>query len=104
MMSDNKNFMNAEDFREKAKKGGWKETPGAWETSQEAEDALMLLDPKAWRAVGKIERWKKMVDSDLFFSPAKKERVIVDGYKHRMHEMIDALDDGKTPEEFLKTL
>lgn len=53
----------------------------------------ILLRPDAWRAVGKVEGWGKGSLDEWS-----------KGYKYRMHSMIDALCEGKTINQFLKTL
>ena len=58
----------------------------------------ILLDPKAWEAVGKVEFWGDTVEAKS--GQAYKTR----DYKEKMHRMIDALVEGKTIEEFIKTL
>ncbi len=93
--------MTIPDFIEKAIAGGWK-----WHGSKVSlirrtmrfqhdgyteaiNEAAIFLDPKAWKAVGKVEKWKSAP-----YNPAEI----------RMSKMIDALWDGKTIEEYLKTL
>lgn len=57
-------------------------------------DAEILLDPLAWQAVGKVEGWHRG-SLDEAFHPT---------WKQNMHRMIDALAEGKTIEDYLKTL
>lgn len=51
----------------------------------------ILLDPRSWQAVGKVEGWERKHQG--YWEP-----------KIEMHRMIDALAEGKTIEEFLETL
>ena len=88
----------------------------------------LLLDTKAWQAVGKVEGWGKeptddegnclQCGTDKDIQPSKESgcnhvhypefcEVCCDkvaSYSDRMHYMIDALAEGKSIEEFLKTL
>jgi len=59
----------------------------------------MLLDPLAWKAVVKVEGWAihEEYDSDGNCKPGTE-------HIQRMHRMIDALAEGKTIEDYLKTL
>jgi hypothetical protein len=54
---------------------------------------VILLDPLAWQAVGKVEEW------DEHYLPEDWGQ-----YQHKMHDMIDALTEGKTVEQYLETL
>ena len=56
---------------------------------------VIFLDPKAWEAVGKVEGWREGDIEDDENPP---------DYVLQMHQMIDALCEGKTVEEFIKTL
>lgn len=47
----------------------------------------ILLDPEAWKAVGKVDVWFEQYD-----------------WSWHMHRMIDALAEGKTIEQYLLTL
>lgn len=58
------------------------------------ELSQILLDPLAFKAVGKVEGWPK----DQF------EYQIREGWNGKMHRMIDALAEGKTIEQYLETL
>ena len=71
-----------------------------------------ILDPKAWEAVGSVEGWEQwrcqcgfyydmqgmIICPDCNKSGAKKS------WKQNMQEMIDALIEGKSIEEYLETL
>jgi len=56
-----------------------------------------LLDPLAWQAVGKVEGW----NFDRISSKFPNRRPF---WHIRMLDMIDALAEGKTLEEFIETL
>lgn len=56
----------------------------------------ILLDPLAWKAVGKVEGWRIKGEWETNFG--------VDGWLENMHRMIDALAEGKSIEDYLKTL
>jgi len=96
--------MTPNQFIEKAIEGGWDEKRAkvtkfdmrdGYEgiaTSMQSTDR-MFLDPKAWKAVGKVEAWKSDIDDRLFVE-----------WHSKMHGMIDALIEGKTIEDYLKTL
>jgi len=77
----------------------------------------ILLDPLAWQAVGKVERWEKEFlystgewvrtyssnpeDLDELMNFVEKD---ITEWKYHMHRMVDALCEGKTIDEFLKIL
>lgn len=69
---------------------------------------VILLDPLAWQAVGKVEGW----DTDKCFLCKRKlgrdNECIEHGWNHywrdAIHRMIDALAEGKKVEQFLETL
>lgn len=88
--------MTKDDFIQKAREGGWQE-PNHDDFWPE-----MLLDPKVWQAVGKTEKWGQVLHDGEVWLCGK------DQYLHtwvaNMHRMIDALCEGKTIEDFLKTL
>jgi hypothetical protein len=50
----------------------------------------VLLDPKAWQAVAKVERWY-----DGYYGPE---------WLHYMHKMIDALAEGQTLESYVQSV
>lgn len=66
----------------------------------------ILLDPKAWQAVGKVEKWHfgKSEDGADSVSVRVFAGVVYPIWKWNMHRMIDALAEGKSIEEFLATL
>jgi hypothetical protein len=57
----------------------------------------MVLDPKAWEAVGKVKDWQNLRTGSSLIQPYRH-------YKDIMHEMIDALNAGRTIEEYIATL
>ena len=59
----------------------------------------IILDPEAWKAVGKVEGWKEKVEELHGAFPRVAEE-----WRWNMHRMIDALVEGKRVEEFLATL
>jgi len=74
----------------------------------------IFLKPKAWQAVGKVERWCEHDGSyHGFVGDGQNSRRLCkkNGGKGtpicsrtRMHAMIDALAEGSSLEEFIKTL
>lgn len=73
----------------------------------EESKECVLLDPSAWQAVGKVEGWKKngfdlegMARGGV---PTTKYHNVPE-WKMNMRRMIDALAEGKTIEQYLKTL
>jgi hypothetical protein len=84
--------MNQKEFIEKAIEGGYK---GKTNIGYDCWFNDIILDPKAWEAVGKVEGWKGEIELDEY------------EYGHwteRMHEMIDHLIEGGTIDSYLKTL
>lgn len=69
----------------------------------------ILLDPNAWRAVGKVRGW---VDELRECGCCKKvpeycrccDFEMFDQWRLNMHRMIDALAEGKSADEYLATL
>lgn len=62
--------------------------------SIEVLEAEILLDPKSWEAVGKIEDWNFCGKTTFSKSPAE----------HYAHDLITHLFEGGTVETYLKTL
>jgi len=50
----------------------------------------VLLNPKVWQAVGKVEKWY-----DGHYGPE---------WLHHMHKMIDALAEGQTLEAYIQSV
>ncbi len=112
---------------EKALKGGWLPTDdddvGEWRVSGDdfhynvkktSNGSIydsrsiyeILLDPKAWEAVGKVEGWSErtaIVDKVTIHVAGKKEELPLT-WQYHMLSMIHALFDGKSIKEYLKTL
>lgn len=124
--------MTIKEFIEKAIEGGWFPVGKGFNTSYSwhAEDdyhtwvfdfdvddverarmdrAEILLDPKAWQAVGKVEGWEVYVDKfgSLNAGEESKRDILSKmqrSWHYKMHQMIDALAEGKSLEESIKTL
>ena len=62
--------------------------------------SLILLDPEAWKAVGKVKGW--YIES--LEGPIGERVLRDDEWFQKMHAMIDALCKGKTLEEYIATL
>ena len=60
------------------------------EHSAERSEVYVLLDPKAWQAVGKVEKWY-----EGYYGPE---------WLHHMHKMIDALAKGHTLEAYIQSV
>lgn len=112
--------MTIKKFIEKAIEGGWKPHKGADYTkcrlvkayrqidyyaekdgsSSRIDVRHMLLSPRAWQSVGKMEGWKESYEYTYGRCSGWKKAE----WKTKMHAMIDALAEGKTIEQFLETL
>ncbi len=65
----------------------------------------LVLIPKAWQAVGKVRGWKKSrvpMNTDDIYSEIGWHDIPT--WLYNMHRMIDALAEGRSIEDFLKTL
>ena len=62
----------------------------------------LLLDPKFWEAVGVTRGWNG--DKDPSFYVGKSYHYNYPVWKKRMHQLIDALAQGLSIDEALKTL
>lgn len=100
--------MTQNTFIEKAIAGGWRKdanpilmedgTLCLFTCTQRLSFADVLMDPEAWRAVGKVEGWGLSIcDNDVCNDMHPM-------YIVNMHRMIDALVLGVTKTEYLKTL
>lgn len=124
--------MTPKEFIEKAIGGGWmakereatkakyptfkvgvvdfEETAEGWVNINFLGDiakAEIFLDPNAWHAVGKSEGWVQKWSMEIWSQdiPAwNKTQHDIDEWKYHWYQMIDALDEGKTIEEYLATL
>ena len=109
------------DFIEKAIEGGWKgeaisyvqfSFPSGELNKKVSEYILkdknyirsMFLDPKAWQAVGKVEGWRvqpvRATSGPIVGAVLSETKE----WQQKMHQMIDALVEGKSLEEFIETL
>lgn len=102
--------MTTKDFIEKAIEGGWKERFGdsRWsggnnETKVWNKEAI-LLNPLAWKAVGKVEGWTGTGTTDEADNKMVFSYFEAMNWKTKMHRMIDALAEGKSIQQFLETL
>lgn len=115
-----------ETFIEKAIEGGWKplgEDLGNWQIIKEPalfyqvksvggrnRGTIMsyheiLLDPLAWKAVGKVEGWTdELYNCEYCDIPNEHYLGKIKTWHYNMIRMIDALWEGKTIEEFINTL
>ena len=108
--------MEIKEFIEKAIEGGYLTLHNyRWHKDIMLSDAWaeevineLVLDPKAWEAVGKIEKWDESNDNSFYIG-------VVDGkdlrernhpvYRKRMHNMIDHITVNKgTIKSYIKTL
>lgn len=119
--------MTIKDFISKACEGGWMDKESAWmdnfdkklwaEQTSKIHRAVceILLDPRAWQAVGEVEGWKNICSSSYgcdgkaipatglgkveFLYQCSKCRGYLSTdtfpFRVRMHRFIDALCDGK---------
>lgn len=93
--------MTTKDFIEKAKEGGYN-------PKKDIVVAEIFLDPKAFQAVGKVEGWEEIDPNNCggcetclrIFG----EKDYKDEWEDKMLNMTRALIEGKSVEEFLKTL
>ncbi len=96
--------MTIAEWKEKAFEGGYSQV-GFPEVEPNLH--IMLLSAEAWKAVGKVEGWK---DSVCFGCGDTSERICDceqrtgEEWLLNMHDMIDALAEGKTIEQYLETL
>ncbi len=58
-----------------------------------------ILDPEAWKAVGRVKGWPQEGATDIPFGIWERER-----WAGRMHEMIKYLCAGKTLESYIESL
>ena len=96
--------MTIKEFIEKAEQGGFPvvDIGGTKEYPSLGKDllfVLMLLDPKAWEAVGEAEAWQSIKDYGSEFISNKYTAA-----RYRHTKLIDALWEGKTIEQYLETL
>ncbi len=102
--------MTIPEFIEKAIEGDSTGKAGYW--YHDASTHEMLLDPLAWQAVGKVENWPMYrCQCGEYFNkigmiqcPNCKHFGARHSYHENMVQMIHALIEGKTIEEFISTL
>lgn len=106
---ENVNDMQIEKFIEKAIEGGGldiKNTEFEKHLKQGTVDmrtfALILLDPLAWKAVGKVEGWSE--EKFYPFDPVHATGETISEAQWHFRCMGNALWEGKTIEEYIKTL
>lgn len=65
----------------------------------------MFLDPEAWKTVGKVKGWETHDSTECWEYVNEFDQVVLlDMWENKMHDMIDALCNGKTLEEYIATL
>lgn len=93
--------MTIQDFIAKAIEGGWISQWGTMtHINLEPIKHEILLDPEAWKAVGKVEGWPDTSE----IAQGLPVPMTTIGWLWNMHRMIDALAEGKSVEEYLETL
>lgn len=70
---------------------------------------MLLLDPEAWKAVGEVEGWAEKLRSCGCCGKSPQycrccDFEMYEGWKHKMHRLIDHLAEGGTIESYLATL
>ena len=105
---------DTKDFIKKAIEGGWNwkgvcmkfELGGWFHLTKEPYFQYILLKPEVWQAVGRVEGWEGKtyaggydVDEDGEVTLSKSEIWHV-----KMNGLTPALIEGKTTDEYLKTL
>lgn len=104
--------MTTKQFIEKAIEGGWNnEYVIDYYLEEKERQSHLLLNPKAWQAVGKVNRWNRGTPKVFRKYWLKKTNIEMKGsheaipfWHYQWLRMIDALAEGKSIEEFLKTL
>ena len=94
--------MTTKQFIEKAIEGGYD-----WNVEiPPYHDQLceIILDPKAWEAVGKVEEWHQEIGMRTHHIQKGNGWEVLLDWQYHMHAMIDALIEGKTIEEYLETI
>lgn len=103
--------MTIQDFIQKAKDGGFEIhhslTSGWLSEGLPAPQCVifsLVLNPKVWQAVGKVEGWGLVPDAVHALAYSMGKDIPNQKWLWNMHRMIDALAEGKTIEEFIATL
>ena len=78
---------------------GWKNEKENYNDSLSISE--LVLDPKFWEAVEKVEEWSK---TRLVERANEREAFEYGCKKEKMHEMIDFLCEGGNIEDYIKTL
>jgi hypothetical protein len=90
--------MTIQTFIEKAEAGGWEDHYDARGCERYPIEHV-VLDPEAWKAVGRAERtWNMLSEKHWGQEEPMPE------WQWKMHRMIDALAEGKSIEQYLETL
>lgn len=103
--------MKIKEFIEKAVEGGWSmdDYHPMYITTAEPKHVPLegiFLDPLAWQAVGRVEGWEKRHNYACYIhlDGGKCDCVPEEEWEARMHDMIDALCEGTSIEEFISNL
>lgn len=104
--------MTIKEFISAAIEGGWDNTrvSSIWFRQDTGEMILnlftradlsqLLLDPEAWKAVGRSKGWKQGYAPDL----ECKEYEMAEEWQFKMYMMLSELIKGKNLEEYIATL
>jgi len=100
---------NSHRFVERAVEGGYGD---GWSgPSDEINTYFVLLDPEAWKAVGRATGWSKTTGSGCgkeYFDAGRYAcecpNWSQDTWLHNWHRFIDALAEGKTVDESLEEI
>jgi hypothetical protein len=88
---------HTQQFLDDALAGGWKYE----DIYPNVNTAYMLLDTKAWQAVGKTRGWDKRITYYNSFADGKENN---EPWRLDWHGFIDDLADGKSIEEALEAI
>ena len=90
--------MTIETFTQKAVEGGFEYHDLPIDLSEGDYGRIILIDPLAWQAVGKTEKWE--TEKKMYFGDVTEWH----GWLLNMHNMIDHLAEGKDLQSFIKSL
>ena len=108
--------MTIKEFIEKARKGSNNTLDFECDMAEEdGELGNLLLNPEAWQAIAKVEGWEAKQHPHARLTLQKEydcyigcETCLINKrikpYQYEMHRMIDALAEGKSISDFIKTL
>lgn len=107
--------MTTKEFVEKSIEGGWKPFPEGLRLAHLCDKSegemiaqvyieRILLDVKAWESVGKSEGWDEKKDFGCMTCGSSVAYSDLGSWEVKMHQMIDALAEGKSIREVLKDL